>query len=547
MHNIFVIFKILILFVVCLLKGVAFANISPISGVNNEVVKSSNEEESWKNYNLQFFGENLFKGNFSKQDFNGISPDYRISIDDLIDVNFWGAFNLEKTVKVDTTGNIFLPQVGKVSVAGIANKDLNSHLQKAISKTFNKNVQVYASLATSNKIRVFVSGFAINPGLYEGLPFSSIIYFIDKAGGVDPEKGSYIEVSLIRNNQIIKTFNLYDFITEGNIVQAQLHDGDSIHIANRNRYVSVVGEVLHQNKFEIKDFITGEKLSSLAVPTAHANRVTVVTNKEGKIIASTFTLQEFKKIKLMPEDRVEFLSQKKMQTISISIKGEHDGEDTVIIPYGNSLADVLKSVNFTNLSSNNNIILYRKSAAKRQKEMYNKVLDNLEQKMLNYSPISVEEAQIHKEEIKFLKDFIEKARNYIPNGLLTIYNKKGELSNPEMIILEDEDILFVPKISNFVSTFGYVANPSFIPYEASMTVKNYIELSGGLLDKANKDEIYIRKVNGAMEKISLSYKPKPGEEIIVMPVMAFKTFQFSKDVLQAIYQMAVTIRILWLL
>lgn len=520
------------------------AETSPVS-VKPELVEKN--DSYWQDYNLDFFGKNLFKGNFAKQEFTGTSGDYKIAIDDMIEVHFWGAYNFEKVVKVDKQGNIFLPEVGRIKLAGIKNSDLNSYLKSQISKTFNKNVQIYANLQATNKIRVFVSGFVVNPGIYEGMPFSSVIYFLDKAEGVDHQKGSYINVSVIRNGKEIRKFNLYNFITDGQLIEFQFHEGDVIHVLPKNTFISVTGEVLNQNKFEVSGVTKGEDIIKLAKPTTDANRVNVVANKAGEIVVTNLTIVEFKNYRVFEGDKVDFISQSRSKTIGISIKGEHIGEQTIVLPYGGSLSEALKQLKFTSLSAKDDIVLYRKSAAKRQKELYDKVLDNLEQKMLNYSPISTEEAKIHVEEVKFLTQFIEKARAYEPNGLLTIYNEKGELSNPEVITLEEGDVIFVPKVSNFVSTFGYVTNPSFIPYESGKTVGYYIKLSGGFLENSNKDEVYVKKVNGSMQKVNLSYKPKPGEEIVVMPVIKFKTFQFAKDILSSIYQIAVTTRIFLLI
>ena len=97
-------------------------------------------------------------------------------------------------------------------MAGISNGNLNSSIKTAISRTYRANVEVYAALANAQPVRVFVTGFVTQPGLYGGTSGDSVISYIDKAGGVDPERGSYIDILIKRNGKTVSRVNLYDFL-----------------------------------------------------------------------------------------------------------------------------------------------------------------------------------------------------------------------------------------------------------------------------------------------------------------------------------------------
>ena len=213
------------------------------------MTSQDNRNKTWTNFNLAPFGQNLFQGNFKKLEFTGFNPNYMLSVDDELILHFWGAKSLDITAKVDQQGNIFIPEVGNVKVLGVKQKDLNEHISKQIKKVFNKNVGVYVQLASSKKVKVFVSGFVKNPGMYEGMASGSVFSYIDFAGGIDLERGSFRTIEVVRNNKTVHEFDLYNFLIDGNIDFIQLHEGDVIQIAEQKGVISVAGKVRNENRF----------------------------------------------------------------------------------------------------------------------------------------------------------------------------------------------------------------------------------------------------------------------------------------------------------
>ncbi|PJG60130.1 polysaccharide biosynthesis/export family protein, partial [Aeromonas cavernicola] len=70
------------------------------------------------------FGNWLFRGEFARESFSGFNPDYRIAIGDKLQVQLWGGVEFDQSLLVDHQGNIFLPKVGPVKVAGVRNEQL---------------------------------------------------------------------------------------------------------------------------------------------------------------------------------------------------------------------------------------------------------------------------------------------------------------------------------------------------------------------------------------------------------------------------------------
>jgi protein involved in polysaccharide export with SLBB domain len=138
------------------------------------------------------FGSQIFSGRFANQGLSGFNPDYEIASGDRITLRMWGALNYEAVQVVDAQGNIFVPNAGPIHIRGVRNQDLNQRVDEQIKRTFKANVGVYATLESAQPVRVFVTGYVRAPGLYGGLSSDSVLGFLDRAGGIDPDRGSYL-------------------------------------------------------------------------------------------------------------------------------------------------------------------------------------------------------------------------------------------------------------------------------------------------------------------------------------------------------------------
>ena len=132
------------------------------------------------------FGEQLFRPGAPQAYGAGFNPDYMLAIGDRVALRMWGAFTYEAIQPLDAQGNVFLPNVGPIHVAGVRNADLNEVVQASVRKVYRSNVGVYASLEASQPVRVYVTGFVVAPGQYAGLAAESVLGYLARAGGVDP-------------------------------------------------------------------------------------------------------------------------------------------------------------------------------------------------------------------------------------------------------------------------------------------------------------------------------------------------------------------------
>src|SRR5690606_33259031 len=106
------------------------------------------------------------------------------------------------------------------------------------------------TLGDIRSIKVMLTGFVTRPGTYT-LPSLANVFNALYAAGGPSDKGTYRNIQLIRNNEVVETIDAYDFLTRG--VQpgnVRLESGDVIHIPVFNRHVSVEGLVNNPAIFE---------------------------------------------------------------------------------------------------------------------------------------------------------------------------------------------------------------------------------------------------------------------------------------------------------
>ena len=492
------------------------------------------------------FGQNLFTGSFAQQSFAGFNPNYRISVGDTIYLQTWGAVEFDSEQAVDAQGNIFVPQVGPIRVLGTPNSDLNQKIESAVARVYTSNVYVYASLTAAQPVKVFVTGNVKRPGLYPGLSSDSILSYLDRAGGIDPERGSYLNVQVKRDNGLLATINLYDFLIHGTMTTLQLREGDVLVVGSRQQVVAFSGSV--ENAFEIEFGGTEIKLAdalSIANPLPAATHLSIERNT-GLIRQNEYVelgSNEAQNLVLQDGDRVRAVSDKSRSTIGITVEGEHQGRSRYVLPYGASLSDLMAQLEATELSNLSSVRLFRRSLVEQQKAALEKALAGLEAQVLTARSDTVEEAQLRTQEAGLILKFVERARAVEPLGQVVLGGSYAAMDT----VLENGDRIQIPSITNLVSVNGEVLFPSAIIYESEITARSYIEMAGGFVQRGKDARVILRKPSGAVEELSLKGlrriagdKIGPGDELLILPAADTKRLQYAKDIIQVIYQLALS-------
>jgi protein involved in polysaccharide export with SLBB domain len=485
------------------------------------------------------FGSQIFSGRFGSEAFSGFNPDYQLAVGDRVHLRMWGAFGYEATQPVDAQGNLFVPNVGPIRVLGVRNGDLNRQVEAQIKRTFRANVGVYATLEAAQPVKIYVTGFVRAPGLYGGLSSDSVLYYLDRAGGIDPDRGSYLEVEVLRGGQPRAKVNLYKFLLEGRIETLQLQDGDTIVANTRKHIVQVAGEVLNPYIFEFaQPRVNAAELLTLARPRPGATHISIVRKIGAERRSEYHAVGAAAQVTIEDGDEVTLTSDKFPGTILIRIEGAHLGERSIVLPYGTKLKDALARVRPAPQAQIEAVQLFRRSVAERQKQLMEASLRSLESYALTSRSATSEEAALRKNEGQQILEFVERARKVQPRGQVIL----AQSANLGETLLEDGDILRVPETSNLVLVSGEVLFPNAVIYDREASLGTYVSGAGGYTQEADDARVVVVRQDGSVVAAE-NAKLQAGDEIMVLPKVKSKNVEVVRGITQILFQIAVAAKV----
>jgi protein involved in polysaccharide export with SLBB domain len=485
------------------------------------------------------FGQQLFQPGVEQTYGVGLNEQYEIAIGDRVAIRMWGAFPYQEVQVVDTQGNVFVPNVGPIPVAGVRNRDLNNVVRAAIRDVFRSNVEVYATLEASQPVRVFVTGFVRAPGQYAGVSADSILGFLRRAGGVDPARGSYIDIRLIRDGQQRAAFNFYDFLIDGYMEPMQIQDGDTIVVGSRHNTVRVSGDVFNRYGFEFEGSeISARELLRLAHPKPSATHVSVVHKNGTEQFSDYYAVDELDEVFLQSGDELAVVTDRRIATILVRVDGAIDSSRVLTLPYGSTMKDALAQVTSKSEATPAAVQLFRKSVAERQRTMLEVSLRVLERSALTSRSMTMEEAALRGREADQVIEFIDRARQVQPKGQVVLAGRESVMDT----LLEDGDVLVIPERSSIVMVHGEVTHPMAISYDSRSTVNDYVKLAGGTIQRTKDTRILLIRQDGTFAENGRA-RPSPGDEIIVLPKVGVRSLEVTRGITQILFQIAVVAQV----
>lgn len=502
------------------------------------------------NLKSEVFGAQIFAGNFAREGVPTFNPDYAISIGDKIQVRLWGAFEFDQLLEVDPRGSIFLPHVGPLKVLGVKNHELQKLVEGVMAKVFKANVSSYASLAVAQPVRVFVGGYVNRPGVYSGASMDGLLYYLDKAGGIDPDRGSFLSVQVKRGTETRASVNLYDFLLGGVMPLTQLSDGDVIFVEQKKHSYKVTGLVDSQKIFEFSSAQqTVADAIKLAKPGSVVTHVRITRNTGAIKNVEYYPMTDAGAVPVRDGDVLEFVSDRKPGTITVRVEGEHASAQEYVLPYDSKLNDLIGKIQFTDRSDRQSLQLFRLSVKDRQREMLATSLKSLESAVLTARSGTSDEARLRKEEADLILQWVDRAKAIEPSGQVQLAS-----STPtDQVLLEHGDVIRVPTKDGLVLVSGEVLFPTSIIFSNQLTLADYIKRAGGYTQNAESARVVVAHRDGSFTDGGSLAEPaaageesvRPGDQILVLPKIDVKSRQVWKDLTQIIYQVAVSAKVIF--
>ena len=211
---------------------------------------------------LPIYGANLFRSvpsTFAPLDMTPVPSDFVLGPDDVLRIRVWGQVNFQANLRVDRSGEIYLPQVGPVHVAGLPFSQLDTQLRSAVGRIY-RNFDLTADVGQIRSIQIYVAGQARRPGAYTVSALSTLVDAVFASGGPSV-LGSMRHIQLRRGGAVVTDFDLYNLLVQGDKSKdAKLLPGDVIFIPPVGAQAAITGSVRSPAIYELSD---NEPLSDL--------------------------------------------------------------------------------------------------------------------------------------------------------------------------------------------------------------------------------------------------------------------------------------------
>jgi len=228
-----------------------------------------------KPFGYDFFQDAATKISSQRQDIP-VPASYVVGPGDEVKILLWGRVNEQYNLVVDKNGNITIPQIGPVFVAGSTFEQMSVNVIQQVEKIIGASVNI--TMGTLKSIPVFILGDVVRPGAYTVGSFATITDALLIAGGPSGI-GSMRHVELKRKGKVVTNFDLYDLLLKGDKSKdAMLQAGDVVFVPVTGPLAGIAGNVKRPAIYELKgkqDLHTVIELAGGILPTAYTQQIQV--------------------------------------------------------------------------------------------------------------------------------------------------------------------------------------------------------------------------------------------------------------------------------
>ena len=440
-------------------------------------------------------------------------------------------------VPVGASGSLLFPSIGPVSVAFLSLSEADRAIQSAIKKRFHQ-LDISISLAQLRTFPINVVGEVHIPGAVAVNGVEQASQLILKAGGLidDPDRrGSSRNIQIMRleeNGQWHNTGRRVDLALWNRTGKEQYNpfmlDGEQIVVpAATSDSIYVTGAIQRPGSYE---FAPGDRVSDLIVlgnglrahfPPKRARLLRLSEDGEWKPIVIDLP----RALAGDPEVNIPVQIGDKLYVIGetkwVYVEGEVQFPGPFPLKEGLRLKELLHLAELTPEASVVQASLIRKVNYEEQASEDDPALDRL----LDIPRIQRTDAE---EALITLKT--QQLSGRLPIDFVALLAG----SERHNILLQDGDVVRIPRFVPSVRVTGAVIAPANIPYDAALTVGSYIDLAGGFNTRAKQKDIVIVEGNtgNAIDATATSIV-RPGDAIFVPPreIVPGQGYRITREVI----------------
>ena len=275
---------------------------------------------------------------------------YQLSGGDSLTLRYWSPTMEahELTLKVDPTGGITIPDLGRIIVRGQSMEQAEAAIRERMKRIY-RNADVSLSLKELRTMPVTVSGESFYPGTYTVPAVVTALNMLYATGGPTTD-GTLRKIEVRRRGSLVSTIDFYKFLITGDQTSdLPLQPGDVIYIPGRLNRVKVRGEVRRSAIYELTE---SENLKDVLLyaggikPSGVAQRIQVSTLHPGsERVLRDVDITDLKansSLAVYDGDTVDIFSVRNTLVNKVTIEGPVDQPGEYAITPNMTVADLVE-------------------------------------------------------------------------------------------------------------------------------------------------------------------------------------------------------------
>ena len=531
------------------------------------------EKEVKKDSLNKYLGFSDFETRFGSELFSNERDDYKIADDaqapddyilglgDQIIIQYYGADSGEFFLEIDRSGSILLPKIGPVILNGLKLEEARRLIRSRVEAQL-VGVNATISIGKTKFINIFVAGNVNSPGVYSMPALSRVTHALYTAGGIT-DIGTYRNIKVKRQGQVVGSVDLYDFLVNGdNSSDINLHPNDVVLVGLSEKNIQVRGAVKRPGIYELKNddltsiinifggFSPGadkENVSYSSLISESPTRILNFTDNkklnfyDGDNIFVKYKPSSFVKINDVTKNAFQ------SSAVRVKIQGEVLYPGEYLLENGETLSSLVSRAGGVSEDAFlDGAVFTRENVRQREALRARQLADDVRRSVVSSSQTQ-QENQLNSTTFEFITGQLE---NYSGVGRVVINMSRALAGRADADIkLLDGDALFIPTKSSTISVFGEVRRESSFVFNNKYSIDDYITMAAGITRLADEDNIYIVRADGFVEmptgnwfKFGASRVLQEGDTIIVPVDYSYRAaLPFWRDVISIVYQGAVAI------
>lgn len=239
----------------------------------------------------------------------------------------------------------------------------------------------------------------------------------------------------------------------------------------------------------------------------------------------------------------------------VEVKGEVRFPGRYPIQRGETLQSlVMRAGGLTDFAFSEGAVFTRESLREREKEQIENLTKRMKSDLAQVSLMTAQEGKGDASQALAVgNQLLGELKDSQPVGRLVIdlnQSMKAKARSGSDVILKDGDQLLVPRITQEVTVLGEVQSPTSHLYTEGLSRNDYVELSGGMTQRADKSRVYVVRANGSVVggggsawfNFGDSVQIKPGDTIVVpLDAERMRPLPLWTAVTTIIYNLAVAV------